>query len=154
MRGESNLEAPLIGGVLGCEVGSFRGVGLRCEPSTSVGQLPGVMKGSSVAGILLRWPGGVGWSSSVATDEGCVDTEGECCIVVAVAELVACDLEEGKEVRTVLFCLVLFGTLCLLGPAALPGDDRFPGEDGEDCLPGVTCITVKASSLLPLLDPG
>lgn len=77
------------GGVVGSACGSSPGEDMRCVPSRSLGQEPGAINGSSVAATLAWWPGGVGWSSSVVTDDGWVESEGESCDVAAVAELVA-----------------------------------------------------------------
>lgn len=137
----SDFDAPFTGGgggVLGSACASPPGDNRLFAPSRSLGQLPGAMNGSSVAAMLARWPGGVGWSSSVVTEEGCVDNDGEACDVAAVAELVACDRDDGKEFRVGAVCFALLGTLCRLALVDFEGDPRMPGEDGEPCLPGVT----------------
>ena len=94
MRGDSLLFEPGGGGSDG--VANASGAELWCVPSKWLGQSPGTMKGSSVTAILWwRSAGGVGSSSLGAIDEGCV--EGECWVVLAVAELVVCEREDGTE---------------------------------------------------------
>ena len=93
--------------------------------------------------------------ASAAREDGCV-VEGDCCVVVAVAVLVVCDLEDGIELRA-LFCFWLIGGLCRL-LVGLPGDPLFSGEEGELRLfgvpPLVTSMVVRLSSLLPRLELG
>ena len=127
-------------------------------PSRSRGQVSGVTKGSSGAILLEGGAGGVVSPSVWAGEDGCV--EGERCIVVAVAELVVCDLDDGTEYREEASGAGTCGTLdlfrvCLPGePLGFVAPSGGTGESRPELPWFVTRIAVKVSSLLPRRDPG
>lgn len=103
-----------------------------------------------------------GVSSSVGVmDDGWVETDGDCCIVAVVAELVVCERVDGMGLRSGV-CFWVIDRLCRV-PLVLfrPGDPFalvvLPCDDGEvrRGLPWlVTRIVVRLSSLLPRREPG
>jgi len=132
IRGDSALDLPGVGGGVGER--EF-GAEAECAPSTPEGQVPGTTKESSGAASVcwdLAWSGGIASSSVAAREDGCVELECcDCSEVAAVAELVACDLEDGTDVRVAAFelcgtldrlplCRLREGLSCLDDLAGLP----------------------------------